>query len=201
MPDKLTKRQTQVLGEIRRFIREQKIAPTVRDLAGRLNVTPSTVHKLLRALREKGHIKLKEGLSRGIILPEPTASGVAIPLLGRIPAGEPTFAEENYEGYMELDSSFVPGGELFALKVKGDSMVGANIMDGDTAVIRKQDDAENGEIVAALVDGEATLKRFKRTGQKIELQPENEDYEPIPVDVEEMPLLILGKLVALVRKF
>jgi len=201
MSEKLTKRQSEVLREIRRFIRKEGISPSVRDLGARLKKTPSTIHKLLQSLSEKGYIIHKPSISRGILLNEPSKNAVHVPLLGQIPAGEPVISEELYDGYVQLDSTFVPKGELFALKVSGDSMVGANILNGDVAVIRKQENAQSGEIVAALVDGEATLKRLKNKKGKLFLLPENENYEPIELVPNKNEVNILGKLVAVVRKY
>ncbi|RKZ31190.1 repressor LexA [bacterium] len=201
MLEKLTKRQNEVLREIKKFIKKEGISPSVRDLAGRLGKTPSTIHKLLRTLQDKGHIKLRDNISRGIVLTEKLSAAVMVPIIGRIPAGQPVFSEELYEGYIEVDSSLVPRGELFALRINGDSMVGANILDGDTAIIRKQEIAESGDIVAALVDGEATLKRFKLQKKKAYLCPENDNYEPIELTPDSTQVDILGKLVAVVRKY
>ncbi len=201
MVEKLTTRQGEVLRAIKSFIRNNRIAPSVRELASKLKVTPSTIHKLLRALKEKGHIELRDKISRGIVVIEEATYAVPVPILGRIPAGTPVLSEEFYEGYLELDSSLVPSGEIFALKVMGESMVGANILDGDTAIIRKQETAETGDIVAALVDGEATLKRFKVKGGTHYLFPENPDFSPIKLTGQGREACILGKLVAVVRKY
>lgn len=201
MTEKLTKRQKEVLSEIKGFYRREKISPSVRELAGRLKVTPSTVHKFLRILRDKGYIELRDNISRGIILPKPmSGNSISVPVVGHIPAGNPVLSEEIYEGHIEIDSDMVPRGELFALKVEGDSMVGAYIMDGDTAIIRRQENADSGEIVAALVDGEATLKRLKVEQKKHFLYPENPEYDPIELNPDS-DIQVLGKLVAVVRKY
>ena len=201
MAEKLTKRQRQVLNEIKNYFHKNKIAPSVRDLSSKLEVTISTIHKLLRTLKDKGYIDLKDKVSRGIILREQMTEVVSVPIVGYIPAGNPVISNELYDGYIEIDSSLVPGEDTFALHVSGDSMTGANILDGDIALLRKQDSAESGDIVAALVDGEATLKRFKYTDKGTFLFPENDDYQPIPLNTEKGSIFILGKLVAVIRKY
>ena len=201
MPEKLTPRQKEVLGEIKDFMRSESIAPSVRDLASRLDVTPSTVHKFLRTLAEKGYIELRQNISRGIILTDERGGAVSVPILGSIPAGSPVISEELYDGYIELDSSIAAGPESFALRVKGDSMTGANILDGDMAIITRRDTADSGEIVAALLDGETTLKRFAVRSGKPLLLPENDDYDPIDLEHQTGPVRILGVLTAVVRKY
>ncbi len=201
MNEKLTRRQKEVLLEIKSFYRREKISPSVRDLAGKLDITPSTVHKFLRILRDKGHIELKDNISRGIILPRATSGkSVRVPIVGHIPAGNPVVSDELYEGHLEIDSDMVPRGDLFALRVEGDSMTGAFIQDGDTAIIRKQENADSGEIVAVMIDGEATLKRFKVQDKRRFLYPENPEYSPIELTPEN-DIQILGKLVAVIRKY
>ncbi len=201
MTEKLTKRQREVLNEIKSHYRREKMSPSVRELAAKLKITPSTTHKFLRILQDKGYIELKDNISRGIILPTSTSSNsIRVPIVGHIPAGNPVLSEELYEGHIEIDSEIVPRGNLFALKVEGDSMVGASIMDGDTAVIRQQEAADSGEIVAVAIDGEATLKRLRILEKRNYLYPENPDYSPIELS-EDKDIQILGKLVAVVRKY
>jgi repressor LexA len=202
MPDELTQRQREVLDVIKNYFEAHKIPPTVRDLAGKLEITVSTAHKLLQVLKKKGWVDLKGHLSRGIILinNSPKPRTVSIPILGAIPAGSPVLSPETYEGEIEVDLSLVTGGELFALKVKGESMTGANIFDGDTAIIRKQEDAANGDIIAAMLDDEVTLKRLRKNGRKVFLMPENEKFSPIEIHPENSASVI-GKLVAIIRKF
>ncbi len=201
MPEQLTKIQQKALDTIVEFNRDQGFAPTVRDLSSILDRSPSTVHKILLALEEKGHITRKEGLSRGILIKRDSHNTATIPILGRIAAGEPILAEEHYDGYIELDSSIVGRGEYFALRVSGDSMIGANILDGDTAVILSSNEAEKGEIVAALLNGEATLKRLMRKGRRTFLMPENPAYSPIELDEARGPAQILGILKAVIRRY
>ncbi len=201
MAEKLTKRQSEVLQEIKSHYRREKIAPSVRELAEKLKITPSTTHKLLRILQSKGYIELRDNISRGIVLPKAVSgNSIRVPVIGRIPAGNPVHAEEVFEGHIEIDPELVPRGELFALKVMGDSMIGASIMDGDTAIIRHQEDADSGEIVAVAIDGEATLKRLRINDSRTFLHPENTDFSPIELSPEQ-DIRILGKLVAVIRKY
>lgn len=201
MIEELTEKQRDLLDKIREFTVEERLSPSVRDLGGRLKWSISTVFKQLRELRDKGYIELKENVSRGIVLKKPLSRTVLVPILGSIPAGEPVLSEEFYNGHIELDASFATGEGLFALKVEGDSMIGANILDGDTAIIRAQDDAQSGEIVAARIDGEATLKRFVIRSGKPMLCPENDKYRPIELSENRGPVRILGQLVAVLRRY
>ena len=122
-----------------------------------------------------------------------------VPLLGRIAAGSPILAVENHEGHFVFDESLVGAGETFLLRVQGDSMMKTGILDGDLVIVRKQDTARNGEIVAARVGEEATVKRFQRTGGRVTLLPENDAYEPIEVDPRE-GFEVLGKVVGVYRR-
>lgn len=122
-----------------------------------------------------------------------------MPVLGRVPAGKPLLAEENIEGFLSVAREMASGKEVFALKVKGDSMVEDGILDGDYVIIRRQETAENGDTVCALIDGEATLKRFTKKASTITLRPANKNYSPIVLSGGEFR--ILGKAVGLTRKF
>jgi len=201
MTDKLTTRQQIAYNTIIEFVREQGFSPTVRDLGAMLGRSTSTVHKLLCQLENKGYISRREGISRGIFINDAQKTTNLVPILGTIAAGEPIFAEGHYEGAIEVDSSILGRGEHFALKVRGDSMIDANILDGDTAIIKSADDADSGEIVAVIIDGEATLKRLNRKRGKTLLLPENKAYEPIELDESKGHAQILGKLKAVIRKY
>lgn len=125
-----------------------------------------------------------------------------VPVLGKVPAGKPLLAEENIEGFLSVAREMAPGKEVFALKVKGDSMIEDGILDGDYVIIRRQETAENGDVVCAVMDGEATLKRFYKKGNIINLRPANKNYSPIVVSQEKPGgFRILGKLMGLTRKF
>ena len=153
-----------------------------------------TVRDYLKALEGKGYLKRASNLARSIELLTDTLR--RIPILGSIPAGSPDLACENIEGYVELDDVLTGQPDLFALKVKGDSMIDAGIMEGDIAIIRKQSSAYKGDIVAALIEDEATLKRLRYAKDTAYLEAANKDYPPI---FEHFS--IIGKLITIVRKY
>jgi repressor LexA len=198
-------RQRKILDFILGTVEERGYPPSVREIADAVGLaSPSTVHAHLEALQRKGYIRKDATKPRAIEIsyapgvgPSSARSGVRhVPLLGRIAAGTPIQAVEDIEEVMPIPASLIGDGTFFMLKVKGDSMVGAGINDGDLVVIRKQDDANNGEIVAALLEEEATVKTLMRQGGRTVLRPENPTYEPIEVDGDGR---ILGKVVALLR--
>lgn len=205
----LTHRQRQVLQLIRRHLSETGAPPTIRELREGLalkSLRGVTVH--LDALVRKGHIQ-RNRQARGIRLMKSDAPAAApvtpvptlIPVVGRIAAGQPLLAEQHVEERLAVDPRWVPGPGCFAVRVHGESMTGAGIHDGDYVVIRPQQDAENGQIVAVLIEGEATVKRFyrERAGQ-IRLQPDNPTLDPILVHPRDQSIRILGKVVGLFRK-
>lgn len=171
--------------------------PTVREIAQAVGVSSTaTVHQHLEALEAKGFIRRGSYKHRSIELPHVVRPAVSVPLLGRIAAGQPILAAENREEELPLPRDLVGEGETFALTVKGESMIEAGIFDGDIVVIRRQPSAVNGEIVAALVEDEATVKFFYREADCIRLQPANSVMEPIFV----RDVTILGKVVLVMRK-
>lgn len=197
MTAKITKRQQAVLDNIEKHIREKGYGPTVREVCQDLGLSsPSTVHVHLKALEEKGYIKrdpLKsrsisltysvdaEGATSNVIKPDFSKS-VNVPLVGRVAAGMPILAEENITEVITLPTEIVGNAASFMLVVKGDSMIEAGINDGDFVVVREQPVADNGDIVVALVDDGATVKRFYKEKNFIRLQPENSKMEPIVLD-------------------
>lgn len=190
----LTIKQKRVWEFIRDRVREN-IPPTIREIGEHMGFkSTGTVRDYLKALENKGYLKRSEGLSRSIELLRDTLS--KIPILGTIPAGGPDLAYENIEGYVELDDLLAGQSNLFALKVKGDSMVDAGILDGDIAIIKKQSSAYKGDVVAALIGDEATLKRLRYSGSTAYLEPANINYAPIFEN-----FAIIGKLVTIVRKY
>jgi repressor LexA len=198
-------RQKKILEYILGTVEERGYPPSVREIADAVGLaSPSTVHAHLEALQRKGYIRKDATKPRAIEIsyapgvgPSDSRSGVRhVPLLGRIAAGVPIQAVEEIEEVVAVPASLIGDGTFFMLKVKGDSMHDAGIQDGDLVVIRKQDDANNGEIVAAMLEDEATVKTLVRQGNKTILRPENPAYEPIEVDGEGR---ILGKVVALMR--
>ncbi|MBI4317156.1 MAG: transcriptional repressor LexA [Chloroflexi bacterium] len=195
MKDKLTRRQRETLDFIRGFVAERHYPPTVREVGEGLGLSSSqTAHAHLHKLSEKGYLKL-DGAHRAIRLPGNAGKG--IPLIGRVAAGAPLLATENVEGYLDLDSIAARYPDAFALKVKGDSMIEAGILDGDYIVVRPQQTAQNGEIVVTLLHDEATVKYFFHEGTQIRLQPANAALAPLFVqDVQ-----IVGKVIASFRVY
>ena len=213
--DGLTDRQRKILNVIQDAVKDRGFPPTVREIADLVGLaSPASVAHQLSALERKGFIKRDPNSPRAIDLTLPNKSGVAIdglvgglegeqtpeaafvPLVGRIAAGGPILAEESIEAIYPLPKELVGNGELFMLEVVGDSMIDAAICHGDKVVVRKQDDAQNGEIVAALLGDEATVKTLKRKDGHVWLMPANPNYEPINGDHAK----ILGRVVTVMRK-
>ena len=198
----LTKRQREILGYVMDSMQERGYPPSVREIGAALGLTSSsTVHSHLAALEKKGFIHRDPSKPRAIEIlkdgaSQPPKRVVNVPVLGRIAAGQPIFAEENIEDVFPLPRDFVREDAAFILRVRGDSMIGAGIHDGDYLVIRQQATANNGEIVAAMIGDEATVKRFYRERDHIRLQPENSAMSPIIAN----DVTVLGKAVALVRR-
>ncbi|MGQ0671167.1 MAG: transcriptional repressor LexA [Actinomycetota bacterium] len=202
--DQLTARQRRILECIAQTVRERGYPPTVREIGEAVGLTSSSsVHSQLANLERKGYLRKDPTKPRAIGLAqtdEPKADGVAIPLLGRIAAGAPVLAAENIEEYLTVPVGFADGVDHFALRVAGDSMIGAGILDGDIVVVRRQDVADDGDIVAVLLPGpaedEATVKRLRHEGARVMLVPENPAFDPF----EMADGRILGKVVAVLRK-
>ena len=205
----LTARQISILDFIKSSTESQGYAPSMREIGDAAGLaSPASVKYQLDILTEKGFIRRDENRGRAmeVVLPEsisdlmmdaptPTDKTRFIPLVGRIAAGGPITAEQDVEEIVPLPESLVGSGDLFMLKVVGDSMINAAICDGDFVVIRSQKDCNKGEIVAAMIDGEATVKTFSRKDGHIWLLPANDDFEPINGDKCE----ILGKVTAVLR--
>ena len=206
----LTGRQREVLGFIRTFTTRHGVPPTVREIGEKFHVTPRAAFDHLRALERKGMLQRRPSAgrtSRALTLADaaPRADRL-VPILGRIAAGQPILAEENREGELPIAAAALEGrGEdVFALRVRGESMIDAHICDGDLVLVRRQDSAQPNDIVVALVesvggDGEATVKRFQRDGERIVLKPEHPTMAPIVVDPRERGVRILGKVIGLLR--
>ena len=196
----LTEKQSRVLGFIVEYQQRHGFPPSIAEIMRHFGFrSPRTVAGYLEALEKKGAIRLHRGKLRAIEILGPSAER-GIPLVGSIPAGFPEEPFEEVEERLPVDPDFFGPGVKFAVRVRGDSMEGAGIRDGDLAVIRQQPEAGDGQIVAALVDGEVTLKRLKRgRGGRVELRPENPAYEPLVFDPPEEPR-ILGVMVGLIRR-
>ncbi|KFU79905.1 MULTISPECIES: transcriptional repressor LexA [Amycolatopsis] len=208
----LTVRQQQVLDVIKLWVSRFGYPPSVREIGEAVGLTStSSVSHQLQALQRKGYLRRDPNRPRAVGVlattddnpmgidveqPQSAAKAAYVPLVGRIAAGGPVLAEQAIEDVFPLPREIVGEGELFLLSVTGDSMVDAAITDGDWVVVRQQPTADPGEIVAAMIDGEATVKTFKRKDGHIWLMPHNEAYEPIPGD----DATILGKVVAVLRR-
>jgi repressor LexA len=196
--DKLTAKQKRVLDFIKESIRN-KMPPTIREIAEKLGFSSTgTVRDYLEVLQKKGYLKRSENKSRAIELIGPVSKG--IPILASITAGNPDLAYEDIQGYLNPDDLFLgrlSQNDVFALKVKGNSMIEAGINDGDIAVIKKQPVARDGDIIAALLENsEATLKIFRQRNKSVYLDPANKDYQPIHKEFS-----VIGKLITIVRKY
>jgi len=209
--DGLTQRQRLVLEHIHRSVTERGYPPSMREIGDAVGLTsPSSVKHQLASLERKGFIRRDPNRPRAIevVLPDVadapvdvTDSGntrpaaTYVPVVGRIAAGGPILAEQAVEDVFPLPTQLVGDGQLFMLKVVGDSMIDAAICDGDWVVVRQQPNAENGDIVAAMLDGEATVKTFKKRDGHVWLMPHNPDYEPILGD----DAVVVGKVTAVLR--
>jgi len=191
----LSTAQKRVLDAAIAWVKENNHPPTLRELCRKSGLRSTwTIRHHLKKLEEAGCLKLKEGLSRGIFL---LKKNTGIPLLGKISAGKPIESIENIEDTIDLNSMFSNIDNLFALKIKGDSMINAGIFDGDIVFVKKQATAVNGDIVAAIIGEEATVKRFKKTETGVKLLPENPKYEPIV----SKNIKIAGKVVGILRRY
>ncbi|HWR12937.1 MAG TPA: transcriptional repressor LexA [Rectinemataceae bacterium] len=196
----LTDRQQEILDFLTSFIEKNSFPPTVRETAKAFSISIKGAYDHIKALEKKGAIKLQENRSRALeIVSKKTVdeSVVEIPVLGSIAAGNPILAEENWAGTIRIPAEYLRTGKCFALRIQGDSMRDAGIQSGDMAIIEQRPTAENGEIVAALIEDSATLKRFFKENNRIRLQAENPDYAPIYTQ----DVRILGKLKAIIRSY
>lgn len=197
----LTARQQQVYDFLAEYISARGYPPTLQEIAQHLHVSGNLgVLRHLKALERKGMITRSPGSSRSIALVGRARSdSVTLPLVGTVRAGLPQLADEEIEAYLTVDSSLVKDKDSFLLRVMGDSMIEAHIMPGDLIVVRPQSAAENGEIVVALIDGEATLKRFYREREEIRLKPENSAMKALIYRADDTEVQILGKVTGLCR--
>ncbi len=207
----LTQRQKEVLEFIISHIEQYGYPPSIPEIQEKFSFkSPNAVSDHLEALEKKGYIARRPHKSRGIEVLVQSKLGnnineenvSEVPIVGRVSAGTPILAEENLEGTLFVDRSLVrdPKG-VFALRVQGESMVNAGILDGDFVLVRQQPVAEQGEIVVVLIEDEATVKRFYKDKNKVRLQPENDTMNPIVVDSQESSVRIIGKVVGVIRKF
>lgn len=208
--DTLTEKQKTIYDFICKYSESKGYPPSIREIAEEHNITPKGAYDHLKALEKKGFIKTEKNKSRAIEILGSYKNNMFddllnIPLLGSISAGKPIFAQENIEEFITLPRNMISSNplskseerEIFALRVSGDSMIEANINDGDIAIIRKTNIANNGDIVVALIEDEATLKYFYKEKNIIRLEPANPKYKPIL----SKNVMVIGKLIGLYKRF
>ena len=204
----LTKRQQEILDFIEDFIRKRGYPPTLREIGNEFGISSTNgVRVNLAALEKKQYIIRRPWLSRGIELVHAPKIQQGegeigyVPIIGKVAAGEPIFAAENIEGMLAVDDAFLSTKKVFALRVNGDSMIGAGIVDGDYVLARRQHTATPGEIVVIIIGDEITVKRYDTKSDKILLIPENEAYETRVIKKNSPDVQIAGKVVGLIRRY
>jgi repressor LexA len=196
--DALTARQSEILDLIRGYIADEGCPPTRAEIARTLGFrSPNAAEDHLRALQRKGYIEIVAGSSRGIRLLD---DDFGLPVVGRVAAGEPVLAEQHIEDHQQLEPGLFHPRADYLLRVHGDSMKDAGILDNDLLAVHSTPNAENGQIVVARIDDEVTVKRFQRRGSIVRLLPENPAYDPIRLDLKDRPLVIEGLAVGVLRK-
>jgi repressor LexA len=196
---KLTERQSEILELIRTIIEETGFPPTRAEIAERLGFkSANAAEDHIKALAKKGVIEIVPGASRGIRLAH--SAPVGLPIVGQVAAGNPILAQENIEEYCPLTSEFFNPSADYLLRVKGMSMKDAGILDGDLLAVHRTDQVRNGQIVVARIEDEVTVKRFFKTRQTVELLPENDEFQPIVIDLKTTPLVIEGLGVGIIRR-
>ncbi len=194
----LTDRQQAILDFINGYVEANGFPPSVREIGRHFGIYPATVQDHITALERKGYLQKKRFQSRTLSVSAPSRPG-AIPIVGKVAAGEPLLAQENIEDMIQLPKDWAPAG-AFLLKVQGNSMEGAHILDGDYVLVHPQQSAANGEIVVALIGDEATVKRFYRSDRGITLKPENPQFEPIEIERSEAAAFrLVGKVMGVLR--
>ncbi len=200
---KITAKQQEILDYLKKEILNKGYPPAVRDICEAVHLkSTSSVHSHLETLEKNGYIRRDPTKPRAIEILDDNfqltrREMVSIPMVGRVAAGQPILAVENIEGYFPVPAEYVPNTDTFMLKVKGESMINAGIMDGDSILVAKQETAKNGDIVVAMVDDSATVKTFYKEADHIRLQPENDTMDPILVQ----DCSILGKVFGVFRLF
>ncbi|QIG04569.1 transcriptional repressor LexA [Proteus sp. ZN5] len=195
----LTARQQQVYDLVRDHISQTGMPPTRAEIASQLGFrSPNAAEEHLKALARKGVIEIVSGASRGIrLLMEEEPEG--LPLIGRVAAGEPLLAQEHIESHYQVDPMLFKPSADFLLRVNGMSMKDIGIMDGDLLAVHKTQDVHNGQVIVARIEDEVTVKRFKKSGNKIELHAENPEFSPIVVDLREQSFTVEGLAVGVIR--
>ncbi|HUG98511.1 MAG TPA: transcriptional repressor LexA [Gammaproteobacteria bacterium] len=201
MRDKLTARQRQVLDLVREIIEDSGMPPTRAEIATALGFrSANAAEEHLRALARKGVIELVPGASRGIRLKESPRAAAGLPLVGRVAAGRPILAEEHIQGRYEIDPALFRPRPHYLLQVHGMSMKDAGILDGDLVAVHRTPEVRSRQIVVARLDDEVTVKRYRQEGRIVWLLPENADFEPIRVDLDQQAIVIEGVVVGVVRQ-
>jgi repressor LexA len=196
--DTLTARQSEILELIRGHIADEGCPPTRAEIAATLGFrSPNAAEDHLRALQRKGYIEIVAGSSRGIRLLD---DDFGLPVVGHVAAGEPILAEQHIEDHQQLEPGLFHPRADYLLRVHGDSMKDAGILDNDLLAVHSTPTADNGQIVVARIDEEVTVKRFQQHGSIVRLLPENPAYEPIRIDLKNQPLVIEGLAVGVLRK-
>ena len=201
MRNQLTARQRQVLDLLREFIEDSGMPPTRAEIATALGFrSANAAEEHLRALARKGVIELVPGASRGIRLKETLREAEGLPLVGRVAAGRPILAEEHIQGRYQVDPALFRPRPHYLLQVHGMSMKDAGILDGDLVAVHRTPEVRSRQIVVARLDDEVTVKRYRQEGKIVWLMPENADFEPIRVDLDQQAVIIEGVVVGVVRK-
>jgi repressor LexA len=197
---KLTPRQKEILELIQSFIDDFGMPPTRAEIARELGFkSANAAEEHLRALQKKGVLELVPGASRGIQLKDSLREQLGLPLVGRVAAGSPILAEEHIERHYRMDPALFDPRPHYLLRVDGMSMKDAGILDGDLVAVHRTPEVRSRQIVVARVDDEVTVKRYRQDGSVVWLLPENEDFEPIQVDLEEQVMVIEGVVVGVIR--
>jgi repressor LexA len=197
----LTERQQAILDFINEYVHANGFPPSVREIGRHFGIYPATVQDHISALERKGHLQKKKFQSRTLSVPASSRRNFddRIPIVGKVAAGMPLLAQENIEDMIQLPRHWAPAG-AFLLKVQGNSMEGAHILDGDYVLVHPQQTAANGEIVVALIGDEATVKRFYRTESGVTLKAENPKYDPIEIERSDAAsFTIVGKVMGVLR--
>jgi repressor LexA len=200
MRDDLTPRQNQVLTLIREAIEETGMPPTRAEIASALGFrSPNAAEEHLRALKRKGVIELVPGASRGIRLCDSLREQMGLPLVGQVAAGSPILAEENIQGHYRVDPGIFHPRPHYLLQVRGMSMRNIGILDGDLVAVHRTPEVRNRQVIVARLDDEVTVKRYRQEGKVVWLLPENDEFEPIRVDLSEQSMIIEGVVVGVLR--
>jgi repressor LexA len=196
----LTPRQKQILEMIQEFIMETGMPPTRAEIARELGFkSANAAEEHLRALQKKGVLELLPGASRGIQLKDSLRDQMGLPLVGRVAAGSPILAQEHIEAHYKLDPHLFDPKPHYLLRVYGMSMKDAGILDGDLVAVHRTPEVRNRQIIVARLDDEVTVKRYRQQGSLVSLLPENDEFEPIEVDLKEQALVIEGVVVGVIR--